>query len=340
MKAPINGPLQSHSIVAPVQDQTCRDRYGSLDVEINDKDLIQMGDVLHHPAPLTGEPSVPSWEGVGGSRPPPQAQYVMGHDDRERRRLALQASILNPFTEQLLRRAGISSGMRVLDLGCGIGEVSLMAARLVGRHGAVTAIDIDQAALAIAADRAREQALGNLKFVQGSIDQYEPGRAFDAVIGRHILIHLPDPLAILRKAFECLSPAGVVVFQEYDFSTVHSAHPPCPAFARGMAVFRDFFGATGRGNIGTQLLHLMLKAGFRAPDCRAEYPVDGGPDSPIYEWLAESFRSIAPRAAAAGVVKESELDLDALEEQLRQEAVSRNASIPGPTMVGCFARKP
>ena len=49
----------------------------------------------------------------------------MGHDDRERRRLALQASILNPLTEQLLRRAGISTRMRVLDLGCGIGELFL-----------------------------------------------------------------------------------------------------------------------------------------------------------------------------------------------------------------------
>jgi ubiquinone/menaquinone biosynthesis C-methylase UbiE len=301
---------------------------------------MKTGDILHHPDPLPGEPSIPQEEGIGGPGAPPRAQYVMGHDDRERRRLALQASILNPLTEQLLRRAGISSGMHVLDLGCGIGEVSLIAARLVARHGAVTAIDIDQAALATAADRAREQALANLKFVQGSIDQYEPVRAFDAVVGRHILIHLQDPLAILRKAYECLSPAGVAVFQEYDFSTVHAAYPPCPVFSRGMAVFRDFFGATGRGNIGTQLLHLMLEAGFRAPDCRAEYPVDGGPDSPFYEWLAESFRSVAPRAAAAGFIKESEFDLDALEQQLRQEAASRNASIPGPTMVGCFARKP
>jgi SAM-dependent methyltransferase len=264
----------------------------------------------------------------------------MGHDDRERRRLALQASILNPFSEQLLRRAGISIGMHVLDLGCGIGELSLMAARLVGRHGTVTAIDIDQPALATAAHRAREQALRNLQFVQGSIDQYEPGRAFDAAIGRHILIHLRDPLAILAKAYQWLSPGGVAVFQEYDFSTVHASYPPCPVRDRGMAVFRDFFGATGRGNIGTQLLHLLLEAGFRAPDCRTEYPVDGGPDSPIYEWLAESFRSIAPRAAAAGFVKEFEFDLDTLEQQLRQEAVSRNASLPGPTMVGCFARKP
>jgi hypothetical protein len=46
----------------------------------------------------------------------------MGHTDHERRRLALQASVLNPLTDAFLRRAGISAGMNVLELGCGIGE--------------------------------------------------------------------------------------------------------------------------------------------------------------------------------------------------------------------------
>ena len=55
----------------------------------------------------------------------------MGHDDRERRRLFLQASILNPLSNQLLKRAGVSAGFRVLDIGCGIGELSMVAARLV-----------------------------------------------------------------------------------------------------------------------------------------------------------------------------------------------------------------
>src|SRR5215468_11553297 len=127
--------------------------------------MVKTADIRYHPEPLRSMPSLPQGD-TGGSGPPPQASYIMGHDDRERRRLALQASILNPFSEQLLRRAGISIGMHVLDLGCGIGELSLMAARLVGRHGTVTAIDIDQPALATAAHRAREQALGNLEFVQ------------------------------------------------------------------------------------------------------------------------------------------------------------------------------
>src|SRR5215831_18724685 len=117
------------------------------------------------------------------------ARYVMGHTDRERRRLALQASILNPFTEQLLRRAGVAGGMRVLDVGCGLGDLSLLAARLVGRHGSVTAIDLDPTALSVAEERAREQGLENVSFLHAQVDQYVPERPFDAVIGRHILIH-------------------------------------------------------------------------------------------------------------------------------------------------------
>jgi len=78
--------------------------------EIMDKNLIKTGDILYHPDPLPGETSIPPGDGIGGSKSPLQAHYVMGHNDRERRRLALQASILNPFTEQLLRRAGFRPG--------------------------------------------------------------------------------------------------------------------------------------------------------------------------------------------------------------------------------------
>src|SRR5262249_1123434 len=106
-------------------DKFCK-KNGSLYEAIKDKSLVKPGDILYHLDPLPGERRIATGERIGVSEPPPPAQYVMGHDDRERRRLALQASILNPLTEQLLRRAGISTGTHVLDLGCGIGEVSLM----------------------------------------------------------------------------------------------------------------------------------------------------------------------------------------------------------------------
>ena len=89
------------------------------------------------------------------------ANYVMGHTDHERRRLALQAAVLNPLTDAFLRRAGISAGMNVLELGCGIGEVSLIAARLVGPHGKLHCLDFDASALDIA--RGRVRSVGNAR---------------------------------------------------------------------------------------------------------------------------------------------------------------------------------
>jgi ubiquinone/menaquinone biosynthesis C-methylase UbiE len=266
--------------------------------------------------------------------------YVMGHDDRERRRLSLQASLLNPLSEQLLRRAGLSPGQRVLDLGCGVGELSMVAARLVGDSGRVTGIDIDDAALAIAATRAREQGLDRIDFAHADISSHRADAVYDAVIGRHILIHTPDPQAVVITAHSLLRSGGVAVFQEYDFSVAHRAYPEAPLYERTFEVFRAFFARATHGNIGTRLFHLFVDAGFPSPQCRVEYPMDGGADSPFYEWMAESFRSILPRAETLGLVRSDEVvAVDSLATRLREEALARRGCLPGPAMVGCFARK-
>ena len=264
--------------------------------------------------------------------------YAMGHDDRERRRLRLQASILNPFTEQLFRRAGISSGMNVLDIGCGVGDVSLLAARLVGRSGSITSVDIDPPALQTLAARAAVEGLTNLECIQADIHHWKADRRFDAVVGRHILIHSTDPLAVIRACAALLHPRGLAAFHEYDFSVVHRGWPPTPLRDRVMAACDRFFGQATCANIGSRLWTLLMEAGFEQPDCRAEYPIGGGSESVYYEWIAESFRSIHPRAIAQGIVAEGEFDLDMLEQRLREEVAAGNSCFPAPAMIAAFAR--
>jgi len=82
-----------------------------------------------------------------------QADYVLGYTSVEQQRLIRQARVLAPLTERFLRDAGISSGMRVLDVGCGMGDVTMIAAQLVGSAGQVTAIDLDQASIETAQRR-------------------------------------------------------------------------------------------------------------------------------------------------------------------------------------------
>jgi ubiquinone/menaquinone biosynthesis C-methylase UbiE len=262
----------------------------------------------------------------------------MGHDDRERRRLRLQASILNPLTEQLFRRAGISSGMRVADIGCGVGDVSLLAARLVGRHGSVTSVDIDRPALETLAARAADEGIKNIECIQADIHAWKPGRRFDGVVGRHVLIHSKDPLAVIRDCAALLHRRGLAAFHEYDFSVVHHGWPPTPLRDRVMEVFDRFFAHHTCANIGSRLWKLLTEAGFEHPDCRAEYPVSGGSESVYFEWITESFRSIQPRAIAVGIIADGEFDLDTLEQRLREEATAGNSCFPAPAMIAAFAR--
>src|SRR5882762_3129748 len=73
----------------------------------------------------------------------PQSDYAIGSTDRERQRLMRQGAILRGFLETAFRAAGIGPGLRVLDIGSGVGDVSLRAAGQAGPQGAVLGVDRD-----------------------------------------------------------------------------------------------------------------------------------------------------------------------------------------------------
>lgn len=269
-----------------------------------------------------------------------ESAYVLGHTDRERRRLALQASVINPLTDAFLRRAGVSAGMRVLELGCGIGEVSLIAARLVGPHGQVHCIDVDGQALEIARGRARSAGHDHVTFEQVGVLEHSPAKPYDAVIGRHILIHTPDALAALRKAVTIVHVGGLIAFQEHDLSSYPRGYPDAPLMFRVEELIVECFRRTvPRANVGTQLFWLMQEAGLPPPECRLECVMDGGPHSPVYEWLAETLRSLLPRLESLGVATAAEVNPDTLPERLRQEVCEKRAVVVVPPLIGAFARK-
>ncbi len=266
--------------------------------------------------------------------------YIMGYTEHERRRLSLQATILNPLTERLLKDAGLRPGMRILDLGCGIGDVSFLAARLVGPQGSVTGIDIDSASLEIARTRAEEKKQPQVVFKRIDFAQESFGDGYDAVVGRHVLIHMAEPAAIIRKAASALKSGGVLAFQEYDFSSWQSSYPEVPLMTQMQNLMLQLFRrATPHPNIGIRLFHLLTEAGLQQPTCRMESLVDGGPDSPFYEWSSETVRSVAPKLEALGLATAAELDLDTLTERIRQEALSRQACVVAAPVGSAFAHK-
>jgi hypothetical protein len=91
--------------------------------------------------------------------------------------------------------------------------------------------------------------------------------------------------------------------------------------------------------MGSRLFQLLTEAGFAHPDCRVDFPVYGGPDSPCHELLAETLRTILPRARALNVPGAADIDIDTLEQRLREEATITGAGLPGSMMFSCFARR-
>jgi SAM-dependent methyltransferase len=94
------------------------------------------------------------------------SQYAFADRAQEQRRLATQAELLDPLTERVFREAGLGTGMRVLDLGSGAGDVAILAARLVGREGEVIGVERDPEAVAWAADRVAQVGLSNVRWRQ------------------------------------------------------------------------------------------------------------------------------------------------------------------------------
>src|SRR5262245_56338128 len=118
--------------------------------------------------------------------------YYLGSEDPEIARLEYQAEFLDEPSRLLLRTAGIAPGMRVLDLGSGLGHVSRAVGALVGSDGEVVGVDADPRMIEQA--RARTSA-PHVRFTQGDVLSFVDGAPFDAVVGRLILFHLADPVS-------------------------------------------------------------------------------------------------------------------------------------------------
>jgi SAM-dependent methyltransferase len=123
---------------------------------------------------------------MSASDEPSGVSYGPGHADYEVERLRAQARLIEPMTRRWLVEAGIRPGMRVLDVGSGVGDVALLAAELVGPTGEVVGTDRVDTPLALAAERAAELRLTNIRFLKCDPAETTFDEQFDAVVGRYV----------------------------------------------------------------------------------------------------------------------------------------------------------
>jgi 2-polyprenyl-3-methyl-5-hydroxy-6-metoxy-1,4-benzoquinol methylase len=266
--------------------------------------------------------------------------YALGYSESEFQRLEAQAALFRDLTEDVLRRAGIARGMRVLDIGCGVGDVSLLAAELVGPSGAVLGVDRSAESIDIARRRAADAGFKSMSFAAAEIDAFSTEEKFDAVIGRLILLYVSEPAAALRRLCGYLCPGGIVAFQEMSMPLARS----CPDGALYNLcrdwVVETFERANVEVDMGGKLFATFLAAGLPAPQMIVAGRAGGGPQSPLYDYVTDSIGSLLPTMERFGVATAADVGIDTLASRLRREAIEHNACIMPPPLIGAWTRTP
>jgi 2-polyprenyl-3-methyl-5-hydroxy-6-metoxy-1,4-benzoquinol methylase len=266
--------------------------------------------------------------------------YVLGHSAEELNRLIDQARLFGELTEDVFVRAGIGPGMRILDVGCGAGDVSFLLARLVGPSGAIVGVDRSEDAVATATARAQAMGLAQVGFSQGEIDDISLDQPVDAAVGRFVLMYSPEPSITLRRVAANVRPGGIVVFQEMNVAEATS-FPQVELFEQSMRWIVETLDREKAKNLmGLELYRTFIEAGLPPPQMIMGARVEGSSDSLGYQIVAQVVKSLLPVMEKLGIAKEKEVQIDTLAQRLRDEVVSQDAVIVLPPLVGAWTRIP
>lgn len=265
-----------------------------------------------------------------------EASYVLGHSEGELLRLKQQAAFFADMTREVLVRAGVSPGMAVLDLGCGIGDVALIAAELVGPQGRVIGIDHSPGALATAGARALAEQKPHVSFAQATVESFDGYSSVDAVVGRFILLHLRSPASALDDMVRRARKGTMIAFMEFDLSTAAS-EPELPLLGRALEWIREVYRRSGgEPDMGSMLAPTFRNAGL-SPEVASFTRTGNGGDAASFDFVAESVRSLLPSIEKLGIATSEDVGIETLRERLTEEA-SADHRIYFPRFVGAWAR--
>lgn len=239
----------------------------------------------------------------------------------------------NDFIERLLENAGVTTGMRVLDVGCATGEVTQIVAKIVGETGEVIGVDMNQNLLDIAENNNHAP---HVQFINADLYQLpESLGQFDVIVGRRILMYLPDVPQILTMLKSRLNPKGIMCFQESDAINGGVGGESLPEHQRAIQrVWSTIQHEGGDMHIGQKLYDLFLQAGITDVYVLAEALIQTSDNNDL-QGLTEIM---LPRMRKHGVVSE-DFSVEEWKQQMHQEANSHDVAFIRDMAYGIIGRK-
>lgn len=186
--------------------------------------------------------------------------------------LALRNDVYRRPLETALSRLGYISGWKCVDVGAGGGDVSRALAELVGDNGVVFAVDSDPVARDITAKLAASVGLAQVIAITQSGEELSLPEKVDLAFCRFLLLHVTNPVKVIKKMIENTKSGGFLLIQE-------------PITSGGKINGKNFSMPTAKHpDIGALIPKFVIDLGLELKDCWAEAPAWCGP-SQISEYV-------------------------------------------------------
>lgn len=264
--------------------------------------------------------------------------YIFGDPETEQHRLLLQAQLLREHLVEQAPRFVTTNPQRILDLGCGVGHLSL-ALHEIYPEAAIVGIDRSPESLAIA--RTQPGLEGHATFVAGDIQEALPSGPFDLVYASVVMCHIQDLAAVVNLVYATLAPGGIFWIKD--------THPRAPERATQpdhKYLVEHFFTAMQKAGahprMGEEVPALLTAAGFT--DIRVledeVYPMGGDTlegESMLADWVvgARTARVMLTRMTGS-----PEEEILGHAESLAAAAQASPQAISSVPMINILARRP
>lgn len=224
----------------------------------------------------------------------------------------------NAPTERFFASVGIKPGMRVLDVGCGSGDLSRFVAELAGSDGEVVAIDRSDEALVMARSKPISSSGASIQYRTVELSDELPDLGqFDAIVGRRVLMYLPEPASTIARLKQLARPNAILAFQEHARSNL-------PAGLGRLELHSELYDwmwstvAAEGGDVGLalRLLDLFRAEGFAVEQARSEGILLQSGEPSFLPTLTELM---LPRFVECGVASAEDVGLETLAGRLEEE---------------------
>ena len=225
--------------------------------------------------------------------------YTMGYSEEflqllDRRNAANCAAYLLPLLER---------GMRLLDLGCGPGSITVGLANAVN-PGEVYGVDMEESQIDLARAAAIAGGHSNVTFQVGNALElpFEDG-FFDVVHTHAVVMHIPDTDGVLKEIKRVLKPGGVLASRDL-IGESSFIEPGSDGLREAWTTFTNLMrGNGGHPELGKELKGILLDAGFSDVHCSASFDSYGTPEDLAfyYGFIVDWFFSPNVIAAVTGL---------------------------------------